>query len=56
MGAVVMVLALKQQLSKQGYYWFNLPKEQGFPFLALVEHTNFLPAARCWRRPHTVRG
>lgn len=44
MGAVVMVLALKRQLSEQGYYWFNLPKSAGFPFLALVEHTNFLPA------------
>jgi len=42
MGAVVMVLALKQQLSEQGYYWYNLPKAAGFPFLALVEHTNFL--------------
>ena len=42
MGAVVMVLSLKQQLSKDGYYWFNLPKEEGFPFLALVEHTNFV--------------
>ena len=42
MGAVVMVLALKQRLSEQGYYWFNLPKSAGFPFLALVEHTKFL--------------
>jgi len=42
MGAVVMVLALKQRLSEQGYYWYNLPKSAGFPFLALVEHTNFL--------------
>lgn len=42
MGAVVMVLALKQRLSEEGYYWFNLPKAAGFPFLALVEHTNFL--------------
>jgi protoporphyrinogen oxidase len=41
-GAVVMVLSLKQQLSRDGYYWFNIPKEAGFPFLALVEHTNFL--------------
>jgi len=41
-GAVVMVLSLKQQLSQDGYYWFNIPKEAGFPFLALVEHTNFL--------------
>jgi protoporphyrinogen oxidase len=42
MGAVVMVLSLKHQLSEQGYYWFSLPKDQGFPFLALVEHTNFV--------------
>jgi protoporphyrinogen oxidase len=41
MGAVVMVLALKQRLSEQGYYWYNLPKSAGFPYLALVEHTNF---------------
>ena len=37
-----MVLALKQQLSQQGYYWYNIPKSAGFPFLALVEHTNFM--------------
>jgi protoporphyrinogen oxidase len=42
MGAVVMVLSLKHQLSKEGYYWFNLPKEEGYPMLALVEHTNFV--------------
>lgn len=42
MGAVVMILALKHQLSEEGYYWFNLPKSAGYPFLALVEHTNFL--------------
>ncbi len=42
MGAVVMVLSMKHQLSEQGYYWFNLPKEAGYPFLALVEHTNYV--------------
>ena len=42
MGAVVMVLSLKQHLSEKGYYWFNLPKSAGFPFLALVEHTNYI--------------
>ena len=46
LGAVVMVLALKQQLSEQGYYWYNIPKSAGFPFLALVEHTNFLSPER----------
>ena len=43
MGAVVMVLALRHRLSEQGVYWHNLPKAAGFPFLALVEHTNFIP-------------
>ncbi len=42
MGAVVMVLSLKHQLSREGYYWYNIPKSAGFPFLSLVEHTNFL--------------
>lgn len=42
MGAVVVVFALKHRLSEQGYYWFNLPKNAGYPFLALVEHTNFV--------------
>ncbi|MGQ0601099.1 MAG: FAD-dependent oxidoreductase, partial [Anaerolineales bacterium] len=40
MGAVVMVLSLKHKLTN--YYWHNLPKEAGFPFLALVEHTNYM--------------
>jgi protoporphyrinogen oxidase len=42
MGAVVLVLALTHQLSEEGYYWYNIPKSAGYPFLALVEHTNFL--------------
>ncbi len=42
MGAVVLILALTQQLSAHGYYWHNLPKDAGFPFLALCEHTNFV--------------
>lgn len=42
MGAVVLVLALRKRLSRSGVYWHNLPKEAGFPFLALVEHTNYL--------------
>ena len=43
LGAVVLVLSLKHQLSREGFYWYNLPKSAGFPFLALVEHTNFIP-------------
>jgi protoporphyrinogen oxidase len=42
MGAVVMTLALNHTLSREGYYWFNVPKDEGYPFLALVEHTNFV--------------
>lgn len=42
MGAVVMTLVLERSISEQGYYWFNIPKSAGFPFLALVEHTNYL--------------
>ncbi len=42
MGAVVMVISLDRKLTP--YYWHNVPKEAGFPFLALVEHTNFIPA------------
>lgn len=42
MGAVVLILSLENRLSEKGIYWHNLPKDAGFPFLALVEHTNFL--------------
>ena len=42
MGAVVLTLALKHKLSEGGYYWRNIPKDLGFPFLAVVEHTNYL--------------
>jgi protoporphyrinogen oxidase len=46
MGAVVMVFALSRKVSTAGVYWHNLPKDAGFPFLAMVEHTNFLPCER----------
>jgi protoporphyrinogen oxidase len=42
MGAVVLTLSLNQQVSTQGYYWYNIPKNAGFPFLAMVEHTNYV--------------
>jgi protoporphyrinogen oxidase len=42
MGAVVMTISLKHPLSPDGYYWYNIPKQAGYPFLSLVEHTNFL--------------
>ncbi|MCJ7736553.1 MAG: NAD(P)/FAD-dependent oxidoreductase [Anaerolineae bacterium] len=43
MGAAVLVLSLKQSLVPE-HYWINLPASEGFPFVALVEHTNFIPA------------
>jgi protoporphyrinogen oxidase len=43
-GAVMVIFSLNQPLSPDGYYWYNLPKSAGFPFLALVEHTNFVSA------------
>lgn len=47
-GAVVVVYALRSQLLTDGTYWLNLPatsadsSQNPFPFLALVEHTNYL--------------
>jgi protoporphyrinogen oxidase len=41
MGAVVLILALKHRLTA-GHYWINLPKSADLPFLALVEHTNYI--------------
>jgi len=43
MGAVVLILALDRALTEK-FYWHNLPKEAGFPFLSLVEHTNYIDA------------
>ncbi|MCU0492487.1 MAG: NAD(P)/FAD-dependent oxidoreductase [Chloroflexaceae bacterium] len=40
MGAVVLTIALTQPLTDR-LYWLNMPKNE-FPFLALVEHTNFI--------------
>ena len=42
LGAVVLTIALHHPLT-DGTYWINLPKPE-FPFLALVEHTNFVAA------------
>ena len=47
-GAVVVVVALDRQLMADGTYWLNLPasspdkSSNPFPFLALVEHTNYV--------------
>ncbi|MGB1287198.1 MAG: NAD(P)/FAD-dependent oxidoreductase [Aggregatilineales bacterium] len=50
-GGLCVVLALKQQLLDDGTYWLNLPADtpdkdkNDFPFLALVEHTNYMDKA-----------
>jgi protoporphyrinogen oxidase len=50
-GGLCVVLALKQQLMTDGTYWLNLPayspdyQQNPFPFLALVEHTNYMERA-----------
>ncbi|MEZ4671772.1 MAG: NAD(P)/FAD-dependent oxidoreductase [Anaerolineae bacterium] len=50
-GALCLVLALKQSVLTDGTYWLNLPATSAdkqasqFPFLALVEHTNFMDKA-----------
>jgi len=47
-GAVCVVFALKKSLLTDGTYWLNLPAtspdkaKSQFPFLALVEHTNWM--------------
>lgn len=47
-GGLCVVLALRHSLLRDGTYWLNLPasspeKERSrFPFLALVEHTNWI--------------
>ncbi|MFW5691993.1 MAG: NAD(P)/FAD-dependent oxidoreductase [Chloroflexota bacterium] len=47
-GAICVVLALKRSLLTDGTYWLNLPasspdkRNTTFPFLALVEHTNWI--------------
>ncbi len=47
-GGLCVVFALKQPLMPDDTYWLNLPAttpdkaESAFPFLALVEHTNYI--------------
>lgn len=52
LGALCVVLALDRQLMTDGTYWLNLPARSPdkstnpFPFLALVEHTNYMDRQR----------
>ena len=44
MGAVVLTVALDRKLTEE-MYWISMPKPEGIPFLALVEHTNMIDPA-----------
>jgi protoporphyrinogen oxidase len=41
LGAVVLTVALDRKLTDD-MYWISLPKREGIPLLALVEHTNMI--------------
>jgi protoporphyrinogen oxidase len=41
LGAVNLILELKEQFLKDKTYWLNI-NEDDFPFVAVVEHTNFV--------------
>jgi protoporphyrinogen oxidase len=43
-GAHCLVLALDRPMMEHGEYWLNV-NDPGFPFLVLVEHTNYRPPA-----------
>lgn len=43
-GAHCVILSLKQQFFKTGTYWLNV-NDPGYPFLAVVEHTNYVPTS-----------
>lgn len=40
-GAVNLILILKEKFLKENTYWLNV-NQSGFPFVAVVEHTNFV--------------
>jgi len=42
-GAVNLLLCLNKQFLTDGSYWLNI-NEKNYPFLAVVEHTNFMDA------------
>lgn len=41
LGAINLILVLKEKFLTDGTYWLNI-NQQGFPFVAVVEHTNFV--------------
>lgn len=45
LSARVVILSLKTPLAHNGPYWYSLKKTKNCPFIALIEHTQFVPAA-----------
>lgn len=45
LGAVNLVVALKEGFFKDNTYWLNV-NDRSMPFLALVEHTNFIDSSK----------
>ncbi|MHB9091185.1 MAG: FAD-dependent oxidoreductase, partial [Chloroflexota bacterium] len=43
-GAQCLILALDRQLMTDGVYWLSVT-DPGYPFMAVVEHTNMMPTA-----------
>ena len=41
LGAISLILELKKKFLEENTYWLNI-NEEGFPFVALVEQTNFI--------------
>ncbi len=41
LGALNLILVLKEKFLTDGTYWLNI-NEKGYPFVAVVEHTNFV--------------
>ena len=46
---VCLVLELDRSLSST--YWLNV-NDPGFPFVGVIEHTNFEPDSELWRAAH----
>lgn len=44
LGAVVCILSLKIPLTQNQIYWYNMRKTPENPFLAVVDHSEFVPA------------
>ncbi len=52
LGAINVVISLKHQLLSDHSYWLNI-NDPGYPFLALVEHTNYMDP-KLYNNDHVV--